>query len=191
MNSSSKMTGARIIADTLRGYGTTHVFYVEAILRQTLIEVEALGIKRVLAHTEKAAAYMADGYARVSGRPGICFAQSVGAANLAAGLQDAFLGRSPVIAITGRKPPLYQHRNAYQEIMHGPMFDPVTKYNVQADTIEQLPLYLRQAFREATSGAPRPVHIDVIGNLGEEMETAETELEVAVDGTYTCYPSIR
>ena len=191
MNSSSRMTGARIMAETLRGYGTTHVFYVEAILRRTLIEMESLGIKRVLAHTEKAAAYMADGYARVSGRPGLCFAQSVGAANLAAGLQDAFLGRSPVIAITGRKPPLLQHRNAYQEIIHGPMFDPVTKYNVQVDTIEQLPLYLRQAFREATSGAPGPVHLDVIGNIGIEIENAETESGIAIDATYTCYPSIR
>ena len=59
---------------------------------------------------------MADGYARVAGRPGVCMAQSVGAANLAAGLQDAWLGRSPVIAFSGRKEPALQHRNAYQEI---------------------------------------------------------------------------
>ncbi|MCJ7640501.1 MAG: thiamine pyrophosphate-binding protein, partial [Desulfobacterales bacterium] len=74
----SKMTGARFIAETLKGYRVTHVFFVEAILRKTLVEMEVLGIKRILAHTEKAAAYMADGYARVSGRAGICMAQSVG-----------------------------------------------------------------------------------------------------------------
>jgi acetolactate synthase-1/2/3 large subunit len=185
------MTGARFIAETLRGYGVTHLFYVEAILRRTLVEMEALGIERIVAHAEKAAAYMADGYARVSGRPGVCFAQSVGAANLAAGLQDPYLGVSPVIAITGRKAPLLQHRNAYQEILHGPMFDPVTKYNVDASTLEQLPFYLRQAFREATTGAPAPVHIDLIGNLGEEIETAEAEIEVTVDETYTHYPALR
>src|SRR4030042_472049 len=117
--SRSKVTGAKFIAETLKGYGVTHVFFVEAILRKTLVEMEVLGIKRILAHTEKAAAYMADGYARVSGRAGICMAQSVGAANLASGLQDPYLGLSPVIAITGRRMPMGQHRNAYQEIMHG------------------------------------------------------------------------
>ena len=55
---------------------------------------------------------MADGYARIAGRPGVCMAQSVGAANLASGLQDAYLGHSPVIALTGRKEPSFQHRNA-------------------------------------------------------------------------------
>ena len=104
-----KMTGAQYIARTLKGYDVTHVFYIEAILRRTLVEMEKVGIKRILTHCEKSAAYMADGFARVSGKPGICMAQSVGAANLAAGLQDAYLGNSPVIAFTGRKPPLYQY----------------------------------------------------------------------------------
>ena len=67
------------------------------------MEMEAIGIRRVLTHSEKGAAYMADGYARVAGRPSICMAQSVGAANLAAGLQDSFLGGSPVIALTPSK----------------------------------------------------------------------------------------
>ena len=118
-----RMSGARFIAETLKGYGITHIFWVEAILRRTLVEMEDLGIRRVLAHSEKAAAYMADGYARASGRPSVCMAQSVGAANLASGLQDAFLGNSPVIALTGFKPPLAQYRHAYQEILHHSMFD--------------------------------------------------------------------
>ena len=139
MHEPTRITGAGFIAETLKGYGVTHVFYVESILRRTLVEMEALGIHGVLAHSEKAAAYMADGYARASRGPGVCMAQSVGAANMAAGLQDAYLGRSPVIAFTGRKPPLAQYRNAYQEILHGPMFDPVTKYNVVVETLEQLP----------------------------------------------------
>src|SRR5919201_4085496 len=123
-------TGARFIAETLKGYGVTHVFYVDAILRKTMVDLEELGIRRVITHSEKAAAYMADGYARVSHKAGVCMAQSVGAANLASGLQDAFLGLSPVIAITRKKPPLLQYRNAYQEVEHGPLFAPVTKYNV-------------------------------------------------------------
>jgi acetolactate synthase-1/2/3 large subunit len=188
---SSKLSGGRFIAEVLAGYGVTHVFFVPAILRKGLVEMEALGIQRVMTHSEKAAAYMADGYARASRRPGVCFAQSVGAANLASGLQDPYLGLSPVIAITGRKPPVAQHRNAYQEILHHSMFDPVTKYNVYAEAVEQLPQLLRQAFREATSGAPRPVHLEVSGQLGQVTDDWEAELEVVVEERFKQYPSNR
>ena len=119
MEPTNQITGARFIAEMLQGYGVTHVFYVDAILRKTMVELEELGIRRVITHSEKAVAYMADGYARVSFRPGVCMAQSVGAANLASGLQDAFLGLSPVIALTGKKPPLFQHRNAYHRSYAG------------------------------------------------------------------------
>lgn len=186
-----RMSGARFIAETFKGYGISHVFFVEAILRRGLVEMETLGITRVLTHSEKAAAYMADGYARVSHRPGICMSQSAGGANLASGLQDPYLGLSPVIALTGRKPAIAQHRNAYQEIDHYSMFGPVTKYNVIVETIEQLPYLLRQAFREATSGAPGPVHLDVIGAEGEVTALAEANLEVIVEDVFTHYPSIR
>ena len=83
-----KMTGARLIAQMLKAYGVNHVFFMDAILRRALAEMDEVGIKRILGHSEKAVAYMADGYARVSGRPAVCMAQSVGAANLAAAMQD-------------------------------------------------------------------------------------------------------
>ena len=185
------MTGARFIAETVHGYGITHVFFVEAVLRKALVEMEALGIQRVLAHTEKSAAYMADGYARMRRGPGICMCQSVGAANLAAGLQDAFLGHSPVIALTGRAMPAYRYRNAYQELLHGPMFDPVTKFNAYVDNAEQLPYLLRQAFRDAVSGAPGPVHLDVVGHVGQGTDNWETGMDVAVEEAYTKYPPNR
>src|SRR6202043_3503287 len=82
-----KMTGAECLADMLKGYGVTHVFHVPAVLRTTFVEMERrTDIKRLHVHGEKAAAYMADGYARASGKPGICMAQVIGALNLAAGL---------------------------------------------------------------------------------------------------------
>jgi acetolactate synthase-1/2/3 large subunit len=188
----SEMSGARFIAETLKGYGVTHVFFVEAILRRTLVELEALGVRRVLTHTEKAAAYMADGYARVTNRPGICMAQSVGAANLASGLQDPYLGGSPVIAFTGKKLPVAQNRHAYQEIIHRPLFESVTKFNVDVDGTDQLAYYLRQAFREATSGNPGPVHLDIGGGFaGEGIESAEGHFEVVVEEPFTRYPPMR
>lgn len=191
MQSNKTITGARFIAETLHGYGVTHVFYVDSILRMAMVDLEELGIRRVITHSEKAAAYMADGYARVSHKPGICMAQSVGAANLAAGLQDAYLGRSPVIALTGKKPPLFQYRNAYQEIEHSPLFAPVTKYHADVVTLEQLPSLLRQAFREATSGTPRPVHLDLLGHNGRALEAAAGVLPVIIEEPYTHVPPVR
>jgi len=156
------------------------------------MEIERVGgIKRVLAHSEKSAAYMADGYARASRRPGIVMCQSVGAANLAAGLQDAWLAHSPVIAITGRQLTSVRYRNAYQEIDHWPMFEPVTKYNVYVDTLEQFPVELRQAFREATTGAPGPVHLELPGIQGEVVGAAQGDLDVIVEETFLQYPAFR
>ncbi|MDP3063722.1 MAG: thiamine pyrophosphate-binding protein, partial [Chloroflexota bacterium] len=186
-----KMTGARFIAETLRGYGVTHVFFVPAVLGRALAEMERVGIQRVVAHSEKAAAYMADGYARACHRPGVCMAQSVGAANLAAGLQDAYLALSPVIAITGHRPSSHKYRHAYQEIDHTPLYEPVTKFNVTVDALEQLPLLLRQAFREATSGAPAPVHLDLQGLQGEVVIDAEADLDVIVEPQFSRYPAFR
>jgi acetolactate synthase I/II/III large subunit len=167
------MSGAEWLARTIHATGTTHVFWVDAVLRRTLIELGVLGVTRVLAHTEKSAVYMADGYARIARRPGICFAQSVGAANLAAGLQDPYLGRSPVIALTGRKIASLQHRNAYQELPHAPLFATVTKFAAEVDSATDLPRLLRQAWRAAMTGSPRPVHLDLNGRLAEVVEMGE------------------
>src|SRR5438876_272014 len=145
----AELPGGEWLARALAQAGTTHVFFIDAILRRTLAELDAQGVTRVLVHSEKAAAYMADGYARIAGRPGICMAQSVGAANLASGLQDAYLGRSPVIALTGRKEPSFQHRNAYQEIAHAPLFAAVTKFSTPVDATSELPRLLRHAWRVA------------------------------------------
>ena len=185
------MTGGRFMAETLHGYGVTHVFFVPVIIQRAMLEMEKLGIKRILTHGEKAAAYMADGYARASHKPGVCAAQNVGAANLAAGLQDPFLAGSPVLAITGRKPRLSQHRNSYQEVDHLRPFSAVTKYSVPVDSAEQLPFLLRQALREATSGAPGPVHLDLEGTSGNIVMEGEANLEVIIEENFTRVPAYR
>jgi acetolactate synthase-1/2/3 large subunit len=164
------MSGAEWLAASLAASGQTHVFFVDAVLRPTLLALSRLGVRPVLAHTEKAAAYMADAYGRVSGRPGVVAAQSVGAANLAAGLQDAFLARSPVLALTGRKPPLAQHRNAYQEVAHAPLFQAVTKFSAEVAEAAHLPRLLRQAWAAAVSVPVRPVHLDLAGLMAEIVE---------------------
>jgi acetolactate synthase-1/2/3 large subunit len=174
MTEAASMNGAEWLAQALAGTGMSHVFFVESVMRRTLLQLSDLGVKPVLAHSEKAAAYMADGYARVARRPGVCMAQSVGAANLASGLQDAWLGRTPVIALTGHKEPSFQHRNSYQEIPHAPLFSAVTKFSTAVLSTSELPRLLRHAWRAALAETPRPTHLDFNGLQGDVIELGQT-----------------
>jgi len=187
----ARITGGKFIAEALKAYGVTHVFVAPAIAREALAEMSVLGVKSIVTHGEKAAAYMADGYARAANRPGVCFAQSVGAANLAAGLQDPYLAMSPVIALTGRKTPMEQQKNAYQEIEHSKPFASVTKFSAYVERVEQLPYLLRQAFREATSGTPMPVHLDLQGMTANVIMQTEGDLELVVEESFTRRPAFR
>src|SRR5712671_1117248 len=186
-----KMTGAQCLADMLKGYGVTHVFMVPAVLRRTFAEMERrTTIARVHCHGEKSAAYMADGYARASGRPGVCMAQVIGALNRAAGLRDAYLAHSPVIAFTGGRDPKTKFRKVYQEIDDVPGFEPVTKMNATIDDVARIPDMLRQAFRVATSGAPGPVHLQFRGNEGQ-LDLEEAEMEALVEARFAQVPPFR
>src|SRR5438105_13142129 len=186
-----KMTGAECLADMLKGYGVTHVFMVPAVLRRTFAEMERrTSIKRIHTHGEKSAAYMADGYARVSGRPGVCMAQVIGALNLAAGLRDAYLAHSPVIAFTGGREPQTKFRKVYQEVDDVPAFEPVTKFNATVDDVARFPDMLRQAFRVATSGTPGPVHLQFRGNEGQ-IDAEQAEMEVLVEPQFARVPPFR
>jgi acetolactate synthase-1/2/3 large subunit len=186
-----RMSGAEWLARALAAAGTTHIFFVESVLRRTLLAAEDLGVKLVLAHSEKAAAYMADGYARLARRPSIAMAQSVGAANLAAGLQDAYLGRSPVIAITGKKPHGFQNRNAYQEIAHAPLFAAVTKFSSPVEDAGDLPRLLALAWNAALSSPSRPAHLDFAGYVGEVIERGEIAEPPSIAGASRSIPPHR
>ena len=186
-----KQTGAVVLADMLAGYGVSHVFMVPAVLRRTFAEMERrTKIARVHCHGEKSAAYMADGYARASGKPGVCMAQVIGALNLAAGLRDAYLAHSPVIAFTGGRDPRTKFRKVYQEIDDVPAFEPVTKMNVTVDEVSRIPDMVRQAFRVATTGAPGPVHLQFRGNEGQ-LDLEEAEMEALVETQFAQVPPFR
>src|SRR5512138_3083523 len=183
-----KMTGAQCLAEMLAGYGVSHVFMVPAVLRRTFAEMERrTSIARIHCHGEKAAAYMADGYARASGKPGICMAQVVGALNLAAGLRDAWLAHSPVIAFTGGRDPKTKFRKVYQEIDDVPAFEPVTKWNATVDDVARFPDMVRQAFRTAVSGTPGPVHLQFRGNEGQ-IDLEEAEMDPVVEPLFSRIP---
>src|SRR6201981_1692665 len=187
----AKITGAQCLADMLQGYGVSHVFMVPAVLRRTFAEMERrTKIKRIHTHGEKSAAYMADGYARASGRPAICMAQGIGALNLAPGLRDAHLAHSPVIAFTGGRDPKTKFRKVYQEVDDVPAFEPVTKFNATVDAVERFPDMVRQAFRAAVSGTPGPVHLQFRGNEGQ-IDQDEGEMEPRWEPEFAQVPPFR
>ncbi len=184
------MSGSRLFAEMMRGYEVSHVFFVPAFMLKALAEMEDMPIRRVMVHGEKAAAYMADGYARASGKPGLCMAQAIGASNLAAGLRDGFMAGAPMIAVTGGPTPQSRHRNTYQEVEDISQFDAVTKFNAQIDSIARMPDLIRQAFRVATTGAPGPVHLRMQSHLGQ-MTEAEADFEVLAEPQFKQVPAFR
>ena len=113
---------------------------------------------------------MADGYARASRAPTFCAAQNVGAANLAAGLRDAYMAHSPVVAITGGANPPARYRYMYQDVEDFGMFDHVTKANFTIDEVGRLPDTLAHALKFSVTGAPGPVHLRMKGSHAQVLE---------------------
>src|SRR5688572_15917681 len=185
-----RMTGNRYFAEALRGYGVSHVFYVNSIVGNAMNEMDRIGVKRVVTHGEKAAAYMADAYARASQRPGICLAQDIGSMNLLAGVRDAHMASSAVIAITGGQNDQPRYRHAYQNAEDFSAWDNVTKANYRVETVQRFPDLLRQAFRIATSGTPGPVHLELKGNAGQVLD-GEADLDLTVEERFKRYPAFR
>ena len=182
-----KMKGQEYLAELVRRSGSTAVFFVPTFLYPPLVELAEDPIKRVLCHSEKAAGYMADGYAQASGMPGIVIAQGgPGATNLYAGLVDAWQSNTPLLAITPVLPNSRYHGNSYQEAYVD--FRPVTKYDAEVRTIDRMAEFFGKAYREMTTGAPRPVHLYLDGSL----ESEETEFDLRfLDRRYFSYPAFR
>ena len=183
------MTGARAIAKTMKKHGVDHFFHVPGGMISLFIEIEDAGIDLVLTRSEKAAAYMADGYSRVSYKPSVCYGQAgPGAINLAAGISEAYWTCTPVIALTGSTslPHLYKYQ--YQELDEMPLFQPTTKWSAHVYRADRAAEITRNAFTIATSGCPGPVHI----NLHYDAANNEADsIEPYADTDHTRYPSRR
>ncbi len=180
-------TGNRYVAQFLQAYGIDSIFQVPTAFFGVMAEMENMNIRRVVTHGEKAAAYMADGYARARKGPGVCMAQSIGAANLAAGLADAFMAQSPVIAMTNAIPAEHRYRHVYQEYDHAAPFHSVTKASYNVDKVSRIPDSLRQTFRDATTGSPGPVHLHV----RDEALYADADLDLVIEDRHKRYPAFR
>ena len=131
-------------------------------------------IRHILARHEQCAAHMADGYARASRKPGVCWATSgPGATNLITGIATAFADSSPMIAITGQVASNMIGKDAFQECDTIGIATPVTKYTYQPLTSAEVPQMIKNSFYIATSGRPGPVLIDIPKNAQvDKMEIA-------------------
>src|SRR5688500_12489815 len=119
-------------------------------------------LKHVLVRHEQAAAHAADGYARATGRAGVCVATSgPGATNLVTGLATAHMDSTPVVAITGQVPRAMMGRDAFQETDIIGITQPITKHSVLVDDVGDLADAIRQALAIAVEGRPGPVLVDV------------------------------
>jgi len=167
-----KMTVATALVDRLVASGTEYFFQLTGGDQPLWIALHDAGIKMVLARSEFSAVYMADGYARASGKPGIVYGQAgPGAANVAAALADPFWAQSPVVALTGATATGSMYKGEYQALDQMPLFAPLTGWSGFAASPEQVPVLVAVALTQAMAGSRGPVHLDIPKNyFGREIE---------------------
>ncbi|MGO8806423.1 MAG: biosynthetic-type acetolactate synthase large subunit [Candidatus Bathyarchaeia archaeon] len=179
----TRMSGAKVLIESLEQQNVDVIF---GILGGAILPVydELCGnqkIRHILARHEQGAAHAAEGYARASGRVGVCMATSgPGATNLVTGIANAYLDSSPMIAITGQVPSTGVNssymigKDAFQEADIIGITTPITKHNYQPRTIMEIQPMVNAAFYIASSGRPGPVLIDIPKNV--QSDTAEIEM---------------
>ena len=159
----AKMNGAQMVVKSLEAEGVDTIFGLPG---GTVIHLyDAIydsKINHVLMRHEQAASHAADGYARVSGKPGVCIATSgPGATNLVTGIATANLDSVPMVAITGQVATTMIGTDAFQEADIMGATIPLVKHSMQVRTPEQIPVAVKKAFYIASTGRPGPVLIDV------------------------------
>lgn len=160
---SMRMTGAQAIVECLAKEGVDTVFgYPGGTILPLYDALHGSPVRHVLTVHEQGAAHAADGYARASGKVGVCIATSgPGATNLVTGLANAFMDSIPVVAITGQVPTNLIGRDAFQEIDISGITMPITKHNFIIKDSSKLTEIIRRAFAIARSGRPGPVLVDI------------------------------
>jgi len=190
-NTHPTLTGSEILWATLAGEGTTTVFGYPggAILPIYDALRKFPTIHHVLVRHEQGAAHMADGYARASGRVGVCMATSgPGATNLVTGLATAMLDSIPIVAITGQVSSKVLGSDAFQEIDITGITLPITKHNFLVTRAEDIAPAVREAFQIARSGRPGPVLVDITKDA--QQASALFDFDAAKPHAYRPHPML-
>src|SRR3990167_8678044 len=189
----TKMNGAKILVESLKKEGVGAVFGYPG--GQALPLFDALygsDLRFYLVRHEQAAAHAADGYARATGKPGVCIATSgPGATNLVTGIATAYMDSIPIVALTGQVKTFMIGNDAFQEADIIGITRPITKHNYLVKDVNDLARTVKEAFHIASTGRPGPVLID----LPSDVQLAETEFhyphEIQIRGykpTYCGHP---
>ncbi len=158
------MTAGQAVVETLCAEGVRYIF---GVVGSTFLDVldalyDRTDIRYIGVRHEQGGAFMADGFARVTGGLGVCLVTNgPGATNLTTGIYSAYVGHSPVIAIAGATARDVVYRDAFQEADHIGLFRPITKHAMSVNTAERIPELMRHAFRIAMSGKKGPVFVDI------------------------------
>ena len=172
---SNLRTGGQILVDQLRIHGTDTIYCVPG--ESYLASLDALydagdDIRLVVCRQEGGAAYMADAYGKLTGRPGVCFVtRGPGAANASLGIHTAHQDSTPVVLLIGQVGRGMLDREAFQEVDFRQMYAPLTKWVAQIDDAARIPEMVSRAFHVATSGRPGPVALA----LPEDMQRETTD----------------
>ena len=185
-------SGSSIMVEALKREGVKEAFGIPGgAIMPFYDSLRDSGIRHILMRHEQGAAHAADGYARASGRPGLCIATSgPGATNLVTGIATAYMDSSPVVALTGQVPVEMIGKDSFQEIDIVGITNPITKYGFQLKSASEIPKVVKKAFYIASHGRPGPVLIDFPKDVQtEEVEHVEYPERVWVSGRGVLLPS--
>jgi len=178
-----EMIGAKALLEAMKAEGVKHIFGIPggAIIPVYDALYDEREIRHILVRHEQGAAHAADGYARASGKPGVCMTTSgPGATNLTTGILNAYMDSSPVIAISGQVPSSMLGADAFQEADMLSVMLPITKHNFIVHRAEDVPRVVRLAFKIAITGRPGPVHID----LPKDAQAGKADFKIPADVEY-------
>ncbi|MGA9139486.1 MAG: biosynthetic-type acetolactate synthase large subunit [Methanocella sp.] len=161
-NESTRLSGASALIKSLEHEGVDTIFgYPGGQILPVYDELYDASVRHILVRHEQAAAHAADGYARATGRTGVCLATSgPGATNLVTGIATAYMDSVPIVAITGQVPTAMIGNDAFQEADITGITIPITKHNYLIKNVNDLPHIVKEAFFIASTGRPGPVLID-------------------------------
>jgi acetolactate synthase-1/2/3 large subunit len=188
-----KMSGAQALLEALKRQKVEVIFGIPggAILPVYDLLYDS-DIRHILCRHEQCAAHAADGYARASGRPGVCMATSgPGATNLVTGIANAYMDSSPIIAFTGQVPRMMIGKDAFQEADIVGITTPITKHNFQVKRASEIPRIVKTAFYIATTGRPGPVLVDLPKDVQTETDEMDFTDNIEIRGykpTYDPHP---
>ncbi|HTV16444.1 MAG TPA: biosynthetic-type acetolactate synthase large subunit [Acidobacteriaceae bacterium] len=187
----TRLTGSEILWATLEGEGVNTVFgYPGGAILPAYDALRKFPIRHVLVRHEQGAAHMADGYARASGKVGVCIATSgPGATNLVTGIATAMLDSVPMVCITGQVSSKVLGTDAFQEVDITGITLPITKHNYVATRAEDIAPMIREAFLVAKSGRPGPVLIDITKDA--QQGVAEFDFDGAAPKPHRPHPMLK